>query len=689
MKQCLHYAQALLVITMTAIVLDGASVAQAQTTPLGPGVSLRLVSPVGGTALPFTAGQAFRRGDVPSGSTVVANIASFQAVVKNRWADGSVKFAILSGRVDLAANTARTVNLLVSLPPAPSPAITLANLRATGVSASIQFAPFGGASWSGTGWSTPAQTLVTGPQMSAWVFRKSIGADAHLVAWLEVRAYKGGRVEILPWIENGYLRVPNPTEKIGTATFTLGTTQRFSQPLILLNHQRAVLASGTTLTHWLRTDPKITVRHDTAYLMATNLVPNYRGVTAADSSLYTRLPTTYVPLSQVGYPARMGQPAYHPSIGLLPEWDAAYFTTGADPRTWTSAIIHAYSAGRYSIHFRDETTQRPLAFASYPDLVVGGGSAIASRGASSKNQYTPLATGGVPPAYASSHHPSMGYLAYLLSGWNYFLEEIQFVATINYLKQTNTIRQGSAGIFESLSAGSTTRGVAWSIRTLAQAITITPDDDPLRTQLITHLDANISHYHGRYVAIPNNPLGLVQPSVDYVAGGVYESAPWMDDFFTAAFAYTKELQVNSLSAQTKLDAFLTWKFRSVVGRLGGSDADQAMAYPTGAQYTLYYAPTATADWKGGTGPWYANWGEVARAMGLPTAAAPGDPLICCHPIEATYYWANLMPALSYAVDHGAAGALAAWNRVTAASNFPIQAAQYNDNPVWGVKPRTR
>ena len=75
---------------------------------------------------------------------------------------------------------------------------------------------------------------------------------------------------------------------------------------------------------------------------------------------------------------------------------------------------------------------------------------------------------------------------------------------------------------------------------------------------------------------------------------------------------------------------------------------------------------------------------VARAF-----AAAGAPLLTGHPIEATYYWGNLMPALSYAVDHGAPGAAAAWDRGTTASNFPIQAADYIDNPVWGVRPRTR
>lgn len=670
--------------------LVATAIATASATAVA-AVNLKLVSPVGGTALPFTVGQAFKKGEVPASSAVVADISTIQALVKNRWPDGTAKFAIVSGHVTLSANTVRTINLRAGTPTPAATPISLANLQATGVSASIWFSPFGTVSWAGTQWTSPALTLASGPEMSAWVFRKPIGTDPHLVAWLEVRAYKGGRVNVLPWIENGYLRVAGPTEKIGTATFILGGTQRFSQALTLLNHQRAVLASGTTLTHWYRGDPQITARHDTTHLMATKMAPNYRAITPATSPLFARLPASYIPLDQAGYPLRMGQPGYHPSIGLLPEWDVAYLTTGADPRAWRGIMINAYCAGRYGIHFRDETTQRPLAFSTYPDLVMGSGAGTLARGASSKNLYTPPATGTAPPIYGSTHHPSMGYMAYLLSGWNYFLEEMQLLATANFLKNNNFTRQFTLGIFETYAGANGPRGAAWAIRTLLQAATITPDADPLRAQFVNSVVANVNYYHGRYVAIPNNPLGLVQPYPhgDYVPGGVFDAPPWQDDFVTATFGYIKELEVSDPATQVKLSQFLAWKYRSVVGRLGGSVADIAIGYPNGALYTLFYSPTDKPDWTGGKGPWYANWAAVAQAMQLPAFAAAGAPLLSGHPIEATYYWGNLMPALSYAVDHGAPGAAAGWDRVTTASNFPIQAADYIDNPVWGVRPRTR
>ena len=244
-------------------------------------------------------------------------------------------------------------------------------------------------------------------------------------------------------------------------------------------------------------------------------------------------------------------------------------------------------------------------------------------------------------------------------------------------------------MFETTTGSNTTRGAAWALRTLAQAATVTPDEDPLRSQFVASVDANINYYHAKYVAQPNNPLGLVQPYSDYAPGnGVWTSAIWMDDFFTAAYGMLKDLQVSGSAAVPKLDAFLAWKYRSIVGRLGGQGTD-AIAYPQGAQYTVPYAPSETADWRTGTGPWYGGWGDVARAAGLPTTAAPGAPTASGYPGEPTRYWGNLMPALCYAVDHNAAGAAEAWARLNAASNWGTLVNGFNNFPVWGVKPRTR
>ena len=631
-------------------------------------------------------GQAFRQGDVPNGSVVRADFPNLQCVIKNRWPDGSAKFAILSGRTDLGANTWRQVVMSVGAAPTASANVSLADFKSGSVSASIAYGSYGAASWTGADWDSPAQTWVEGPEMSSWIYRKPIGSDAHLVAWMEVRAYRGGRIEVLPWIENGYLNKAGPGERSGTASFTLAGTQRFSQALNLLNHQRAVLASGTTLTHWAGgADPQLTPKYDTAYLMSTKLVPNYRGAPAPTSPLFGRLPTSYTPLAQASYPTTMGTTGYHPSIGLLPEWDVAVLVSASDQRAYRGALINGYSAGRYGVHYRDEATQRPLRMSSYPNLVMGAGSGVTDVGGSSTGSYTPAASGGSPPQFKISHHPSMGYMAYLISGWNYFMEETQLLATSNFLKQSDTVRGKSKGLLESSSGTNTVRGAAWAMRTLAQAATVTPDADPLHADFVTSVNENIGYYHGRYVAITHNPQGLVEPYTDYTPGDPYDHQIWMDDFFTAAVGFMKDTQVASTTVVPKLDQFLAWKYKAIIGRLGGSGTD-AFTYREAAQYLVNYSPSR-ADWSGGTGPWYASWGAIARSMSLPTDGTLGATLDSGYPDDATAYWGPIMPAISYAVDHGAAGAAASWNRIVSASNFSTLAAAFSNDPVWGMKPR--
>ncbi len=653
-------------------------------------VSFQLTSASGGSSLPFTVGHAFEQGDIPSGAGVVGSISTLQVFPKNRWPDGSLKFAIVSGRITLSPNSPGTVTLS-SGTPGGGGLLTTTNLRATNITALIGAGSFGTVSWSGADWDSPFLAWVSGPEMSSWIYRKQIGSDPHLVGWMEVRLYPGGAVEVLPWVENGYLLVPSPTNKNATYSFTLGGTTRFSQGINLLNHQRVVLAGGSTFSHWLGTDPQIIPRHDVAHLQATKLVPTYAGVTSSSSPLWSRSPQTYTPLSQANFPNAMGSGGYHLSIGPLPEWDVAYLTGDGDARAYRSLIVHGYCAGRYGIHFRDETTNRPPAFASHLTLVVEGSSGLFDTGSSSTNSYTPTASGGTPPQWPTSHHPSVGYMAYLVTGRFYFMEEIEFSATVGFLKQNDTSRQTWRGILSTNAGANTTRGAAWSLRTLAQAATITPDDDPMRGEYVRSVEENVRHYHSRYVAISNHPQGVCAPYSNYnMPNDPFMHSTWMEDFLTFSFGYVRDLGVaNGVAGE--LGAFLTWKYQSVVGRFGGAGSTE-YCYRDAALYNVAVAPLNSSSWGSGAGPWYSNWGQIyVASVNHANDCGTGTNLrgtSGADPMEMNFgYWGNLRPALAYAVDHGAVGAATAYARLTSASNYAAAAARLNDDPVWSVRPR--
>ena len=126
-------------------------------------IAASLVSASTQSGAPFTFGQAFKAGEVPAGQSVVCPEATtFQALAKNAWPDGSLKFAVLSGTADLTANTPLALTLSAGAA-ASGTALTTADLKATGITASVDAGAFGAVSWATTDWDSPAQTWCSGP----------------------------------------------------------------------------------------------------------------------------------------------------------------------------------------------------------------------------------------------------------------------------------------------------------------------------------------------------------------------------------------------------------------------------------------------------------------------------------------------------------------------------------------------
>jgi hypothetical protein len=657
------------------------------------------------TLLPFCLGQAFKQGEIAKDAEITCGLTTFQATVLNRWPDGSPKFAVLAGRAGVASGATRTFRLAGAAALAGGAAVTESQLKQSGVTASLEFAPFGTVELQSLigvpstydsakkRWSAGrVRQGIAGPEMSSWTYYAPIADHPHLAAWFEVRYWASGQVQILPWVENGYLNVAGPTSFGGTLTFTLNGAQRFSGAVTLPNHCRTAAIGSGASAYWAGSVAGLQIGHDTAYLQQTGLVPTYVSRLGTASAVLARQKTSFSPLMQGDFPVGMGAGGFHPSIGLLPEWDVAYLVSNADARALAGVTVHGLAAGRFPIHYRDETTNQPLRFSSYPDLCLSGGASlgIVSTGTSSANSYTPAPTGATPPTWASSHHPSVGYLAYLATGWFYFAEEVQFAATLHYLKQTNVPRGRSKGLLLPDVGANTTRGAAWALRTLAQAITVTPDtQEPLRTELVNSMASNVDDYHQKYVAQANNPQGFCKPYSDYSAGdNKYLHAMWMEDFLTAAWGYTLSLKMPfSDAVRGRLEAFFQWKAQSIVGRFGAPGVATEYNFTDAAQYTMAVAPSDTADFAMGKGPWYADWGAVyAATTGQSNETQTNDLLRGAYFPDATSYWGNLQPALAYAVTHGAVGATKAYQRMTGAKNWPQFVAALDGQPVWGVRP---
>lgn len=642
---------------------------------------------------PFCLGFAFRRGDIPAGSGVGASIADLQVISRTTWPDGSLKFAQLAGIADLAANTLLTVRLrrIASGAKAGTP-LSLSDLKRTGITAEVAAGSLGTASFGASDWDMPHTTWASGPLMSSWIFRKPVGSDAHLVAWLEVRLFAGGAVEVLPWIENGYLTVAGPTSKAATFSFKLGGSQRFSTAIDLPHHCRTPLINGAALSYWLGDDPGVTPKQDLAYLQATEQVPTYSARVASTAPVAQTLATTFSPLGKANliYDGdSMRSAGYQAPIGLLPQHDALYLTCDS-PVTYGAVLRNGFAAGRYPLHYRDEKTQRPMRFSQYPYLVLNqSNSGFWDQGGSTRGQYTPAPKGTAPVGWDCAHSPAVGYMAYLLTGSFYFMELVQFAATFNYLGKgdNDVLRNGALGLVQPCIGAWQVRAAAWQWRALTMALNVTPDSDAaLRAEFLGSVQSNIDDHHAIYVAQPNNPFGWIEGG-NYNSSGPHFDASWMQDFVTAAWGFSLSMGLPvAVASATKHDAFFRWKARSAVMRLGTSNG---FWYVNGAPYTMSISPAFLPDFKGGKGPWYPNDAAVyAGTYASPPAwfgKVEGQLAGEIMPGERAM-WGNLIPALSYAVRHGVTGAAAAYQRLTSASNYPALRDAFHTAPVWSVAP---
>jgi hypothetical protein len=451
------------------------------------------------------------------------------------------------------------------------------------------------------------------------------------------------------------------------------------------------LINGSALSYWLAVDRSVTPSHNKQYLQASELVPAYQARVDAGAAIVKALVATYQPLQAGNFnydQDSMASSGYQDPIGLLPQHDVLYLVSDA-PEAYGAVVRNGFSAGRWGIHYRDETTNRPLRFSSYPNLNIRDSQGFKDTGGSTRGQYTPVATGGNPQGWDVAHSPAVGYLAYLVTGRWYFMEEVQFATTTNYLGNgdNNVLRTGSKGLVQPCYGAWQTRSCAWDWRARVQALCVTPDDDTaLRAEFIASVEANIEHFHGRYIAQPNNPFGWVKSAESY-DGTLRQGAPWQQDFVTAAFGYSVSLGLPiSSTATSKLSEFFQWKARSAVMRLGPKSA---FWYVNAVPYNMPITPSSRPDYDNGTGPWYQSDAEVYAAtyavvpawLGAMEGTLAGEFM----PGERAL-WGNIVPAIAYAVRHGVPGALDAYNRMVGASNWAALRDAFNEHPVWAVQP---
>lgn len=650
---------------------------------------------------PLTFGQVFApghlgaddtlRGELGDGSTV-----PLQVVVKARHPDGSARHALISllapalapGQARSIAlartSSARAAWLAQAYGDGPSPAALLDK----GFSAQVRI-QLGDKVYSASPDALlragKFSTWLAGPLTAEWHVSTPL-ADAdgvphpHLAARFALRAAQGNaRARVDVTLENAWAFEPAPQNFTYDAEIRVAGTPVYTKPALTHYHH-----ARWRKVFWWGGAPQVHLRHNTAYLIATRAVPNYdRSLQIGETELQALRaswsgPRTEPMGSGLANPY-MPTTGGRPDIGLLPGWAATYLLS-MDARAKEVTLGSADLAGSWPAHYRNKATGRPVSLFEYPYMTIYGLRTDTVNPATKQQEAFPIcaAPGACATATAvdTSHQPGFAYLPYLVTGDYYYLEELHFYTMWNTFQSNPGYRDRVKGLFKS----DQVRGQGWSLRTLAQAAYITPDDDSFKAQFAFFLKSNLDWYNASYSANPAaNALGAIVNGYALGYDNGTALAPWMDDFFTSAIGHAVEL------GRADAIPLLKYKIRFPIARMTATDA----CWITGAAYSLKVRDSATS-------PFYASMGQAwhatnpATLAALPCASADMAAALKLKVGEMTGYSysntgfpSNMQPALAYAADAGGADGAAAWAIFAARSVKP----DYRRGPQFAVLPR--
>ena len=598
----------------TGVILHAAQVPQ----PSGPSdvVGLRLENN-GSQAMPSSVvsfGQAFAKGDLPSGSGLVATLAGGNVVlpvqmdVKARHADGSVRHAVLTIKAPaMAASSAFNFMLSRSSVGAAGAAQSVQNILASGYSvqlvlsgSSINTTVDVAAVLKAAAASGGVQTWLSGPYAAE--YRVSTAIDSHLRATFDVRAMADGGVLTDVTVANDYVYV---------------APQAYSYSARIVDHGATVWqANGISQGRFQEWHKAVLnkaagphVVFDMAYLERTGALPNYdlsSGVASntVQNQLSLLTAASTAPLGSALVTTNMGQTGGRDDIGPTTNWAADYLVAQTEAAQ-TIMLANADAAASIPWHAR-ETSGLLVTADTHPGLWMD-----------SRCSGTDCAVGGFDVSKSGwsldfAHEPDLAYVPYLVTGSHFYLDQLQVEANAALLAQNPGYRGAKGLVYVS----NQIRGVAWNIRDLANAAWLTPDADLNKSYFLAKTGNNIGGLDSLYVGQQSmSAYGAIQGFI--LADHPDNTAPWQQDFLATILA-----QSATRGFGGALD-MSNWMTNFVAGRfLNGANGYNPLHGPTYWPYTVDPSTNKPIN----TWAWFynANFGGQPAPTALDGYPSAGD-----------------------------------------------------------------
>lgn len=508
------------------------------------------------TGRPTTISRFFAPGEVPAGSCASAvvdgNPVTTQCDAKTRWPDGSLQHAILTFRSTFGSNPVEVAFVPAAEPPAGQGLDVEGMLsRDFDFGAVLEIETTDGYQW------VNAREMIKAGMFRYWLKGPLVtqviveeqgvapGQDISAAGYRSIHpifiltfysGHRGVRVEAvseIAWLDR--LQRLKYSAKLWTGA-------PGSEELVY------ELKDYTHIprTRWRRdtwSGPalgRINVNHNLAYLVYSRILPNFdlsRTVSgsAVDAELkYFKERDNFPgmgpnncskPGGSCMWFTAFGTSGGRADIGVLPRWDVRYLYT-FDPRLYDVMIANANVSGHVPIHVRESAAGKVFhsgsetaADANSRVVSVDARSCYVSRddAAKSCDQDRPVFLTPKPPASDHfqwlqgpwmpdlAHQGSFAFVAYLVTGDWYYLEEMYFWASWNVAwadpGSCDYCRGGDGnnpGIYGVVNAWANIRGIAWGLRAVAQSAILAPDGSPEKDYFTEKVLNSIAAAEGRF-----------------------------------------------------------------------------------------------------------------------------------------------------------------------------------------------
>jgi len=660
--------------------------------------------------VPITFGQPFHAGDVPADKTLLAYLNGkalpTQADIKARNPDGSARHAILTVLLPTLDSQTSEIVSLHSVPDtavAKSKALTIEDILHTKFDAGVQF------QIAGEAWHLDARVLLqsvlqdglcrpygrecnqwlSGPLVSEWVVGGPLldeqgKPNTNLAVYFAVRAYspvpvKRVRVDVI--VENDWAYQLDPHNMSYTATIMVG-----GQAVEIVKDLEHYRQARWHKTFWWGKPDTVYAELNSRYLQYSRAVPRYQDLQPSES-LLSKVRQSCPPMQRCDQSKDMSTVGAQAAIGPLARWSSVYVI---DPtyRAYRWMLANSDALGAYGIHYRDQLTDQPISVAAYPCVTTNRQAELAKCPIPPhKNDNFPRCKDQCksPLIPNETHHPSPAYVAYLVTGDWYYLEELKFWADWVIFRQNSRYRDFANGLIEDTEV----RGQAWALRTLGYAAYILPDNDPFKNYFNKVVKNNIQWYNAHYTDNPDaNALHIITNgyAVGYTSNGYPGTGMsiWQQSFFNWAVGNLADLGFPGA------DRLLNWVSAFQVNLMTSPEYCWIVA----SAYYLQVRDSKDSQFYNSLQVAYAktfpqlqnvacNSDEMAERLSLPHSYRYAKGVMVGYPWNPTGFVANFQIGLAAAADSDLPNANKAWYVFT----HRKVATEYADSPQFAVIPR--